>query len=332
MSTVSPNSLLFVALDVIARNYQTLCHKALEEISTDNGNNIVYYKMVFQDNLSLPPCISEILLRKLLDIQNNIINSDILSLFVDPEVCSLRRLRVGNVLRNESDSNLELFIRLVLKRQELVELDLNSLLEDFDTNYSDSKTAVSLEHLSLSPVINSFALDFILTFNNLKYLDVSDSGIISDKEVGLLASSLYSLESLDLSSTSVESVEVFGVLRMKLKLLSLHDTPLIFRDLPGLLQFTNLEFLDISQSTQVIGTNDLQQNLLKQFLFGSNVLQSLSSLDISGVGEVDDKAMVYFLDSHQNLKFIGLLNVEQTVTNFIPENVEVWESILYEAV
>ena len=320
MCNVSPNSLQFLTIDVVAQNYQTLCHEVQEEVKYGR-ESVVFSKLVFKGGFFLPSSISGRLLQRMVNVQHNTISSDILRLFTDPQACPLRRFCVGNVLRNGEDSHLEFMLRLVLIKQDLIELDISPFVDEYHTDLSDFKISVSLKHLVLSPA-DSASMDFILTFNNLRHLDVSNSKCIGDKELELFAFQLINLKSLDISLSDVKTVEAFGALKNKLKTLILYETPFICKveNLLGLLEFSNLEFLDISQHS-----GKCKPGVFSQFLTGSVVLQYLTSLDISGAGKIDNKALKAFMQSHPKFRFLGLLHVGQTVypARCIPEDVEV---------
>ena len=326
MSTISPRSLLYSTVDFIAKNYSQLC-----EIRRDVkvGDDLVLLR--FKNDYWLPSNICELLLQRF--FFHHDINSplDFLTLFTDPDRFPLKKFSTGNACHKLSlRSNFSLIMEMILRCQNLVELDdgtfINHIL--FSTDFSTSRSAISLKKMTLCWNLPAFPAPqlthncFIRNFSNLKHLSLKNFGNIANSDVGTLASEMKHLECLDLSSTSVSVTDVFDKLTTKLKILILHDTPLVYGDLTGLLEFSNLYHLDISQKLDV--THNINAEMSK-FFTSEKSLPFLTSLDLSGSGTLESAALQIFLQKHNKLYFLGLLDVHYQLENTVLENIEVHE-------
>ena len=332
MSTTSPRSLLYLTVDFIARNYKQLCdvRKDLEQFSL----------LGFKNDYCLPSNICELLLQRFFFHHDNNSPLDFLTLFTDPDRCPLKRFSTGNVYHKfnyDSDSHLLIILDMIIKCQNLLELDVGPLYNHIllDTDFSTSNCATTLKKLTIFAATPGHTLTFwsarfepfkrddsliCRNFSNLKHLSLTTCVNVTDNDVAILASEMKHLESLDLSHTCVSATHVFDKLTTKLKALIIHNTPLVYADLTGLLEFSNLHHLDISWKLD----DDSDTNVeVSKFLTSEKSLQFLTSLDVSGTGTLDNEALQNFLDKHRKLRFLGLLDVHHKLENAVLKNVEV---------
>ena len=338
MSTISPRSLLYLTVDFIARNYQQLCEEQRVVEVHDQPSNITerISLLAFKNDCCLPSTTCDLLLQRFFFHYNSSLPLDFLTLFADPGRCPLKRFTTGNVYHKfhvPKDKFLNI-LEMIIKCQNLVELDAGPIFNRklFETDFSTSRCAITLKKLTICEVVSPGSIpyvdrpltlgNFFRNFSNLRHLSLNNCSNIKDNDVGTLASEMKHLESLDLSSTSVTGTEVFDRLTRKLKVLILHDTPLVDSDLTGLLEFANLCHLDISQKLRD-NLNDPTNVKVNMFFTSQKSLLFLTSLDISGTGTLDCKALQIFLHKHSKLCFLGLLGVHCQLPNTMLKNVEV---------
>jgi hypothetical protein len=224
---------------------------------------------------------------------------------------------------------------MIIKCQNLLELDVGPLYNHIllDTDFSTSNCATTLKKLTTFGVVPGYTLtfwvaryepftdsNFIRNFGNLKHLCLDNCRNITDNDVALLASGMKHLESLDLSSTCVSETRVFDQLTTKLKVLIIHNTPLVDHNLTDLLEFSNLRHLDISRTFDDMHDTNVE---LSKFFTSEKSLPLLTSLDVSGAGTLENEALQSFLHKHRKLCFLGLLDVNHMLKNTVLANVEV---------
>lgn len=336
MSTASPRSLLFLTVDYITRNYKQLCEvqKDLEISNVLNINHISLFG--FKNYYCLPSNICELLLQRFFFHHDNSLPLDFLTLFTDADRCPLKRFSMGNVYHKFFyDSYLLIILEMIIKCQNLLELDIGPLYNHIllDTDFSTSNCATTLKKLTTFGVVPGYTLtfwvaryepftdsNFIRNFGNLKHLSLDNCRNITDNDVALLASGMKHLESLDLSSTCVSETHVFDQLTTKLKVLIIHNTPLVDHNLTDLLEFSNLRHLDISRTFDDMHDTNVE---LSKFFTSEKSLPLLTSLDVSGAGTLENEALQSFLHKHRKLCFLGLLDVNHMLKNTVLANVEV---------
>uniref|UniRef100_A0A8C4QNF0 Zyg-11 family member, cell cycle regulator n=1 Tax=Eptatretus burgeri TaxID=7764 RepID=A0A8C4QNF0_EPTBU len=137
----------------------------------------------------------------------------------------------------------------------------------------------------------------------LRCLSVRDATFYTDdlREVAALPS----LETLDISNTSVADLSPLRACRQRLRCLTMYHLKRLkmttTQVLDVLSELSQLEHLDISDDKQFI--SDMAARLLEQ----PHLLPRLVSLDMSGRSGVTDKALRTFLEAHPVVHFLGLL-------------------------
>ena len=332
MSTTSPDTLLYLTVDYITKNYLQLC-EVRENREVLDGNISGHISLLgFKNDYGLPSNVCDLLLQRFLfnyDIYDEVL--EFFTLFTNPSRCPLKRFSMGNVYHkfDYKNSYLITVLRMIIKCQNLLELEVGQLFchllfEDFlNCSTTLKKLTIfgpwSLTSEPYSTVTITHGL-FFKNFGNLRHLSLNNCRSIMDSEVEILASEMEHLESLDLSSTSLSVIHVLGKLTTKLKLLIIHNTPCVRGNLADLLEFSNLRHLDISR---VIHDNHDTNVELSKFLTSGKHFQHLTSLDVSGCGSLKSDALESFLDNHRKLHFLGLLDVDHRLKKSVMENLEV---------
>ncbi|XP_028404697.1 protein zyg-11 homolog [Dendronephthya gigantea] len=337
MCTTSPGSLLYLTVDFIAKNYKQLCdvRKYVENGEEHSYKMDHYYipVLVFKRDCCLPSVVCELLLQRFLFHYNSSSSIDFFTLFTNPDRCPLKKFSLANVYHKffyDHDSSLFNILKMIISSQNLQELDTGPLYNHIilDTDFSKSNCVTTLKKVTISghtsghtrvsflsaqekPIRDSF----LGNFTNLKHLSLRDCEVnIKDNDVEILASELKHLESLDLSSTLVSTIHALNKLAKSLKVLIIHNTPLVQSNMTDLFNFSNLRHLDISRKINEDNDN-MSDSELNKFFTSKHCLTLLTSLDISGAGILDNDAFQHFFEKHKRLCFLGLLGVHHRLNS-----------------
>ena len=351
MSRCSPHSLLYLTVDFIAVNYKKVCFvkKKQEGCNFD----ISWLGWSHYESYRLPLPVSELLLQRFLFHFRLTTSMDFLTLFTDPSSCPLRKFSLANVyFKYLCNSNyLKFVLPMIIKSQKLIELNIGAenchLLADMETFTSN---CASLKYLSIFGFYDGHVSakrlcsskhqifknpTFPRIFQNLHYLSLCNCSYIGDDEIIIITAEMKNLNSLDLSKTKVANTNSFKNISKQLKMLVLHDTPLVYNDLRDLLEFPNLQHLDISHSLQVSQLYDENDEVvdgddyLHTFFTSGKSLPFLKMLDISGNKISDVNAFQIFLQRHEKLSFLGLLGIIDRIETKIIGNLEVDSPIIH---
>ncbi|XP_014245907.1 protein zyg-11 homolog B-like isoform X2 [Cimex lectularius] len=148
---------------------------------------------------------------------------------------------------------------------------------------------------------------------SLHSLDVSGTEF-NRHALDIVVEDLPHLESLDISSTRVDDISPLRKCKHRLKHLVMYNLKFIIiascEDV--LLELKELRTLDVSEERESYTLEMFEPGgaMMMKFLQTPSALPHLTSLDISGKGEVSRKVLTTFLQEHKNLRYLGLVNLE----------------------
>ena len=316
MSTVSPASLEEICLSFISANIEDLCHKDVQGVQY---GEVSCQKLSFISPLFLPEQLTDNIMRCL--SCDGILTDRTASLFVDPRSCRIRKFYLRKCQLSFS------MLKLLLGKHKVVKLDLTgtktlpspSLFYQLLNGMSST-----VRELNLS--CTSFVLDFaaMKPLNCLTHLDVSHCSLINDHLMTVAAQNLDCLQHINISNTAIRHVSSFGNLRGRLKTLIAFNTPVAWTKPAEFKDFTSLQKLDISRSSDNDFHHDGTNESVKfdEMLTDQCMMPNLISLDVSGVSTITAGALQSFLSSHPNLQFLGLClmsrNLQEQLERFSP--------------
>lgn len=313
---ISPSTLQEVCVNYICDNLFSLC----EPVPTNGASHFDNFcrsvveraiKLSFVDNeVYFHSEISEQLLRTL--CLKGKLSDYTLSLF-DTRTTRLRRISIPNA-GNLTKDGLK-----VLKGHKIIELEIcglkfpiNDLVSCFGEWTLHNLRTLNVARSALYDPA-SFRHCVVISLSKLKSLQCLDvSGTEFNRHaLDIIVEELPLLESLDISSTRVDDISPLRKCKHRLKHLGMYNLKYI--KVPScddvLLELKGLRSLDISEEKdtyafEIFGTGTVKV----QFLSYPDALPNLTSLDISGKGELNRKELQLFLKEHPQLKYLGLVH------------------------
>ena len=296
MSTVSPASLEEICLSFISANIEDLCHRDVEDVQY---GEVSFQKLSFISPLFLHEHLADNIMRCLSRDGN--LTDRTASLFVDPRRCRIRHFYLRKCQLSFS------MLKLLLGKHTVEKLDLSGTKTFSSSLFYQLLNGMSSTVRELNLNCTPFALDFaaMKPLNRLTHLDVSHCTAIDDHVMSVAAQNMDCLQHINISNTAIRHVSSFGNLRGRLKTLIAFNTPVAWTRPAEFKDFTSLQKLDISRSSDNDfhhdGTNEFDEMLTNQCM-----MPNLVSLDVSGVSTITAGALQSFLSSHPNLEFLGL--------------------------
>ena len=266
-----PNSLLNICINNVSENIEKFI------IRTENGDVVTF--RWYDENIFLCPPISDRLLELLFAKKKSFKN--IFLLFGSLNV-QLKCLRLNF---NEESKHFICQDFSFLNEHKLIEVHLiNAQLTDFN-NLSAYLNVNHLKKLHLNfctPCESPSVIVEVIRFVNLVDLDISKTKT-SDNDLKLIVDNLHRLQRLNISQTSVTSLEPLKLFSEKLKALSLYDVQLNNCDsaVSIISSLKELQLLDISS-----GESSSCSCLAVILLQYSQHWPLLEYLDISGCEDV----------------------------------------------
>lgn len=324
----SPKSLLEVCIDFICNNVLDLCDVHLgdtEEYSSNSldtttcskapndGSSSSATRLSFRHpDAFLPAEISEQLLANLCEKKTL---SDLTITLFNSKSTRLRHVRLKDA------STLSAKGLKVLKQHKVVDLMVNGLkitVNDLISCLGDW----SLQNLrSLSVAKGSF-IDcsrycVVVTLSKLRSLHTLNvSGTEFNKHgLEIVVEDLPLLESLDISCTKVDDITPLKKCKNRLKTLNMYNLKINeSADLISvLLELNELRNLDISDEKDMHALNCMlgpEKPKITDFLKAVHCMPYLTSLDLSGKGDIDPKDLKEFIKAHPYLRFLGLVSTD----------------------
>ena len=316
MSTVSPASLEEICLSFISANIEDLCHRDVEDVQY---GEVSFQKLSFVSPLFLHEQLADNIMR-CLSCDGNLTDRTA-SLFVDPRRCRIRHFYLRKCQLSFS------MLKLLLGKHKVEKLDLTGTktfpsTSLFSQLLNEMLPTVRELNLSCTPS----ALDFadMKPLNCLTHLDVSHCTAVDDRVMSVAAQNMDCLQHINISNTAIRHVSSFGNLRGRLKTLIAFNTPVAWTKPAEFKDFTSLQKLDISRSSDNDFHNDGTNESVKfdEMLTDQCMMPNLVSLDVSGVSTITAGALQSFLSSHPNLQFLGLClmsrNLQEQLERFSP--------------
>ena len=299
MSTVSPASLEEICLSFISANIEDLCHKDVQGVQY---GEVSCQKLSFISPLFLHEHLADNIMRCLSRDGN--LTDRTASLFVDPRRCRIRNFNLRKCQLSFS------VLKLLLGKHKVEKLDLTETKKFSSSLFFQLLNEMSLTVRELNLSCTSFVLDFadMKPLNRLTHLDVSHCTAIDDHLMSVAAQNMDCLQHINISNTAMRHVSSFGKLRGQLKTLIAFNTPVAWTKPAEFKEFTLLQKLDISRSSDNGFHHDGTYESVKfdEMLTDQCMMPNLVSLDVSGVSTITASALQSFLCSHPNLEFLGL--------------------------
>ncbi|XP_066015177.1 protein zyg-11 homolog isoform X2 [Pocillopora verrucosa] len=299
MSTVSPASLEEICLSFISANIEDLCHKDVQGVQY---GEVSCQKLSFISPLFLHEHLADNVMRCLSRDGN--LTDRTASLFVDPHRCRIKHFNLRKCQLSFP------VLKLLAGKHKVEKLDLSGTKTFSSFLFFPLLNGMSSTVRELNLSCTSFVLDFaaMKPLSCLTHLDVSHCTPINDHLMSVAAQNMDCLKHINISNTAIRHVSSFGKLRGQLKTLIAFNTPISWTNPAEFKDFTLLQKLDISRSSD----NDLHHDGMMEFIKYDEMLTdpcmmpNLVSLDVSGVSAVTADALQSFLSSHPKLEFLGL--------------------------
>ncbi|XP_050440716.1 protein zyg-11 homolog B-like [Adelges cooleyi] len=308
----NPGTLRDLCIDYVCDNIEKLY--MAEQISVTDSQPSELEYMFIDSNVYLPMEISEVLLTKL--SERNKLNDETLSLF------SHKNVYLRNVVLPKTKNLTTKGLR-TLKKHKIKKLKARGLKCTVNELVGSlgEWTTHNLEMLCVSNssfLSDSYEMKFCVTVSlsklkNLRSLDVSNTEFSTNNLIAVVED-LPHLESLDISNTKVDTLLPLGKRKNQLKKLSVYNLKEATMHLIAfspLKCMTSLTHLDLSSEKY---SNPFEPFTCDtpwiQFLTDPDWLPNLVSLDISGSNNVGPKIMQDFLATHQKLRFLGLMHMD----------------------
>ncbi|CAH3129471.1 unnamed protein product [Pocillopora meandrina] len=299
MSTVSPASLEEICLSFISANIEDLCHKDVQGVQY---GEVSCQKLSFISPLFLHEHLADNIMRCLSRDGN--LTDRTASLFVDPRRCRIRNFNLRKCQLSFS------VLKLLLGKHRVEKLDLTETKMFSSSLFFLLLNGMSSTVRELNLSCTSFVLDFaaMKPLSCLTHLDVSHCTPINDHLMSVAAQNMDRLQHINVSNTAIRHVSSFGKLRGQLKTLIAFNTPVAWTKPAEFKDFTLLQKLDISRSSDNDWHHDgtIESIKFDEMLTDQCMMPNLVSLDISGVSAVTADALQSFLSSHPKLEFLGL--------------------------
>ncbi|XP_034180534.1 protein zyg-11 homolog B isoform X1 [Osmia lignaria lignaria] len=344
----SPRSLLKICIDFICNNVLDLCEVHLGDTGEHspnlldtttcnqqvnfsiNSNNIDILgetiarasndgssgsarRLSFRyPDVFLPAEISEQLLSNLCEKKTL---SDLTITLFDSKSTRLRHVQLKDA------STLSAKGLKVLKQHKVVDLVVNGLkitVNDLISCLGDW----SLQNLrSLSVAKGSF-MDcsrycVVVTLSKLRALHTLNVSETEFNKHGLeiVVEDLPLLESLDISCTKVDDITPLKKCKNRLKTLNMYNLKIneSANLISVLLELNELRNLDISDERDMHALNSVlgpAKPKITDFLKAVHCMPYLTSLDLSGKGDIDPKDLKEFIKAHPYLRFLGLVSTD----------------------
>jgi len=335
--TLSPMALQAACLGKITAELPLLTTIEVEFPNQDNE-----YKMSkkFVQDVRIPDKIAEKMLEDF--SKKGIISNDTLTLFSDVSKYNLKSLKLPDIDMNTSGKVLMDYAGYSFREISLgcnTSINLWSMKKLSDSFVGSQYTLTTLK-IDLYPAVNITAgtiFDFFVQFPNLRYLDYSTPILrkqhtFTNKNWNNLLTSCSKLKNIHIningSSKDVEldseiflkgkhlqSLSLFSILKSEV---AVHS----FACIQYFLELDHLRELDLSidldpPDANLLNLNMFEQNLenhtttlarhLEKFLeLSIGKLQLLESLDLSAIYKINDMNLQDFIESHSNLRFLGL--------------------------
>uniref|UniRef100_A0A023F1W4 Putative zyg-1-like serine/threonine protein kinase n=2 Tax=Triatoma infestans TaxID=30076 RepID=A0A023F1W4_TRIIF len=326
---ISPSSLQDVCVNYICDNLFELCEsvprrkKAQQGASSSNANNnesnkiqqdvkcnFKEVKFSFRDSdVYFHSEISEQLLRTL--CLKGKLTDQTLTLF-DPETTRLRCVSIPNA-SNLSKEGMKIF-----KGHKITDLEacglkftVNDLINCLGEWTLHNLRTLNVARSTFSEGSRHCVTIALSKLKSLHCLDVSGTEF-NRHALDIIVEDLPLLESLDISSTRVDDISPLRKCKHRLKHLGMYN--LKFIKVPAcedvILELSELRTLDISEEKDNYTFEMFVPGAAKmvQFLKSPECLPHLTSLDISGKGEIGRKELRAFLQYHKELKYLGLVH------------------------
>ena len=299
MSTVSPASLEEICLSFISANIEDLCHKDVQGVQY---GEVSCQKLSFISPLFLHKHLADNIMRCLCRDGN--LTDRTASLFVDSRRCRIRSFNLRKCQLSFS------VLKLLLGKHRVEKLDLTETKMFSSSLFFLLLNGMSSTVRELNLSCTSFVLDFaaMKPLSCLTHLDVSHCTPINDHLMSVAAQNMDRLQHINVSNTAIRHVSSFGKLRGQLKTLIAFNTPVAWTKPAEFKDFTLLQKLDISRSSDNDWHHDgtIESIKFDEMLTDQCMMPNLVSLDISGVSAVTADALQSFLSSHPKLEFLGL--------------------------
>lgn len=313
---ISPSTLQEVCVNYICDNLYALCETvpSVKVPETEQQNALISekdLKLAFADGEAyFHSEISEQLL-KTLCIKGKL--SDYTLTLFDTETTRLRRVSIPNA------SNLSKDGLKILKGHKIVELEIcglkfpiNDLVSCFGEWTLHNLRTLNVARSTLSEASRHCVMISLSKLKSLQCLDVSGTEF-NRHALDIIVEELPQLESLDISSTRVDDISPLRKCKHRLKHLAMYNLKYI--KVPScddvLLELNELRSLDVSEEKDTYAFEIFGAATAKvHFLSYPESLPNLTSLDISGKGEIKRRELQVFLENHKELKYLGLVHCE----------------------
>ena len=334
--TLTPSPLRTVCLDTLSNELPRLTTTQVSFY----GNNRFDTTKKFSQNVSIPDKIAETLIEEF--SKKGLISDETLSLFSDISQYNLKSLRLPNINMAVSGKTLLKYSDFSL--QELI-LGCNTAGNRWSMiklcqSFIGSRFTLTRLKMDLYPAVkiaSGSPFDFFVQFPNLQHLEYNppineDKLMFTNNNWQILLEACSSLKSLhvcvngtceDLELDSkcflrgqrLESLTLFSVLKSETVIKS-------FECVQHFLELENLLELDLSidldpPEINLVDLNLHEQNIetpserlgkyIDKFLeLSVGKLPHLKSLDLSAIYKIEDSRLTEFIETHENLRFIGL--------------------------
>ena len=299
MSTVSPASLEEICLSFISANIEDLCHKDVQGVQY---GEVSCRKLSFISPLFLHEHLADNVMRCLSRDGN--LTDRTASLFVDPHRCRIKHFNLRKCQLSFP------VLKLLAGKHKVEKLDLSGTKTFSSFLFFPLLNGMSSTVRELNLSCTSFVLDFaaMKPLSCLTHLDVSHCTPINDHLMSVAAQNMDCLKHINISNTAIRHVSSFGKLRGQLKTLIAFNTPISWTNPAEFKDFTLLQKLDISRSSDNDLHHDGTMESIKydEMLTDPCMMPNLVSLDVSGVSAVTADALQSFLSSHPKREFLGL--------------------------
>ena len=333
---LSPKPLQEACLSTITKKLPVLTSLQISPVAADD--EIFKETRHFAQSITIPDKMAEKLLEDF--SKKGVIRDDTLTLFSDVAKYNLKVLKLPDINMNIAGCSLLEYWRFSFRE---VHLGCNNIINRWSIrklcdSFAGSRYSLTSLHLDLYPAVNiagGTMFDYFVQFPNLKLLQYNtpisgNSVTFKNKNWINLFSSCPSLEILKISiNGSSKDVELDSRIFMtadKLQCLSLFSALKssvaieTFSCVEYFLQLNNLRELDLSIDMDPPDVNliHLYNNLkeshtdilavhIDKFLeLSVDKLPLLEALDLSGIYRTDDMKIQLFIETHKNLRFLGL--------------------------
>lgn len=311
-------------MDFICENLEALCDVVQ---NLENKHN----KMVFKD---VEACFHSGLSEQFLTAlcEKGKLGDETLALF-DSTVTTLKRVCIH-------DAPLSLKGLRTLKTHRISELEITGLKDVTVNDVIGCLGEWTLSNLKMLNVSNNTFLNnskfcVVVALSKLRSLHSLNVSYTEFNKHGLdiIAEDLPCLENLDISSTPISDVSALRKCKYRLKSLSLYNLqlPNSPETVSVLCELTHLRHLDIS--SDALGQNFItmhpSQFQVTALLEKTDCHPHMRSLDISGREEVPEPLLRAYMESHLELRFLGLaLTKACELSLFLPESEEFLQDII----